>query len=106
MCLQNIYFVAICRCVQAAKLYEYTEFGSIVTQVCLASELSNPRHAVLLDSGQFVVSLKDSICLVGADGRRILANKTSTPTGTLYPTVARHACSPQTEENKRSAGLA
>jgi len=50
-----------------------------VRQVCLASELSNPRHAVLLDSGQFVVSLKDSICLVGADGRRILANKKSTP---------------------------
>jgi len=33
-----------------------------------------------------VVSLKDSICLVGADGRRILANKTNTPTGALYPT--------------------
>ena len=38
----------------------------------------------MLDSGQFVVSLKDIICLVGADGQRILANKTSPPTGALY----------------------
>ena len=50
-------------------------------QVCLAAELSNPRHAVQLSSGQFVVSLKDSICLVGADGRRMLANSPSTLAG-------------------------
>lgn len=68
-------------CDQAAKLYEYTEFGSVVRQVCLAAELSNPRHAVLLSTGQFVVSFKDSVCLVSADGRRVLPNKTSAPTG-------------------------
>ena len=77
---------------QASKLFEYTQYGSVVRQVCLSAELSNPRHAVLLSSGQFVVSLKDSICLVGADGRRVPSNKTSTPAGDSRYT---NACSSQ-----------
>jgi hypothetical protein len=64
-------------CDVASKLKQYTLHGSLLRQICLnvTAGLNNPRHAILLTTGQFVVSLTDSIWLLGPDGRRIVRKK-------------------------------
>jgi hypothetical protein len=62
---------------QVRKLKEYTLHGSIIKQVCLSSDLANPRHAILLTTGQFVVSFTDFVCLVGGDGKCVQPKNSS-----------------------------
>jgi hypothetical protein len=62
----------IVTCYGAHKLQEYTTRGTIVREVNLQPDITSPFHAILLSSGQFVVSQEGSIngvYLVGVDGR-------------------------------------
>ena len=65
--------------VSAVTLFSFLRFesctnihsmGSILRQVCLTSDLVNPRHAILLSTDHFVVSFSDFICIIDADGKR------------------------------------
>jgi len=67
-------------CLLENKLQEYTTRGDLVKEVRL--DVINPRHAIQLSSGDYVVSQYTSpgvVCLVGPDGRVLCSFGQSMP---------------------------
>lgn len=60
-----------------SKLFEFTQEGQLIREISLQQNLTNPMHAILLTSGQFLLSRENSsqhgLFMVGDDGRAIHA---------------------------------
>ena len=61
-------------CKGANKLQEYTTSGSLVREICLQADVTDPYHAVQLSNGDYVVSqfkfkLPGVVSVVGVDGQ-------------------------------------
>jgi len=70
----NIAHNLVVACHEANKLQEYTTHGSLVTEICLQSGMTNPWHAIQLSTGDYVVSQDVSpgvVSVVGVDGQVI-----------------------------------
>jgi len=70
----NIAHNLVVACHGANKLQEYTTHGSLVREIRLQSAVTNPRHAIQLSTGHYVVSQDVSpgvVSVVGVDGQVI-----------------------------------
>jgi len=59
-------------CSEANKIQEYTTHGTLVREICPPAGVTNPRHAVQLSTGDYVVSQRESpgtVSIIGVDGQ-------------------------------------
>jgi len=62
----------IVACCESNILQEYTTYGSLVREICLQAGVTEPRHAIQLSTGDYVVSqytLPGVVSVVGVDGQ-------------------------------------